>query len=121
MPRIVFDGNVEPLDPAPDFLITDTTFRDGQQARPPYTVGQIVDLFKMLHRLGGPHGVIRQSEFFLYSTVDREAVGKCLDLGYEFPEVTGWIRAVAQDLRLVQGDGPQGDRNPDFVLGLPHL
>jgi len=105
VPRIVFDGNVEPLDPAPDFLITDTTFRDGQQARPPYTVGQIIDLFKMLHRLGGPHGVIRQSEFFLYSTVDREAVGKCLDLGYEFPEVTGWIRAVAQDLRLVKEMG----------------
>ena len=81
VPRIVFDGNVEPLDPAPDFLITDTTFRDGQQARPPYTVGQIVDLFKMLHRLGGPHGVIRQSEFFLYSTVDREAVSKCLRPG----------------------------------------
>ena len=105
VPRIVFDGTVEPLDPAPDFLITDTTFRDGQQARPPYTVGQIVDLFKMLHRLGGPRGVIRQSEFFLYSTVDREAVSKCLELGYEFPEVTGWIRAVAQDLRLVKEMG----------------
>ena len=105
VPRIVFDGTVEPLDPAPDFLITDTTFRDGQQARPPYTVGQIVDLFKMLHRLGGPRGVIRQSEFFLYSTVDREAVSKCLELAYEFPEVTGWIRAVAQDLRLVKEMG----------------
>ena len=67
VPRIIFDGAVEPLDPAPEFLITDTTFRDGQQARPPYTAGQIVDLFKMLHRLGGPRGVIRQSEFFLYS------------------------------------------------------
>jgi len=95
VPRIVFDGEVEPLDPAPEFLITDTTFRDGQQARPPYTAGQIVDLFKMLHRLGGPRGVIRQSEFFLYSEVDREAVRRCLELGYVFPEVTGWIRAVA--------------------------
>jgi hypothetical protein len=35
VPRIVFDGAAEPLDPAPEFLITDTTFRDGQQARPP--------------------------------------------------------------------------------------
>ena len=102
VPRIIFDGAIEPLDPAPDFLITDTTFRDGQQARPPYTAGQIVDLFKMLHRLGGPRGVIRQSEFFLYSALDREAVGRCLELGYEFPEVTGWIRAVAQDLKLVK-------------------
>src|SRR5215469_16066921 len=94
VPRIVFDGAVEPLDPAPEFLITDTTFRDGQQARPPYTAHQIVDLFKMLHRLGGPRGVIRQSEFFLYSPVDREAVRRCQELGYDFPEVTGWIRAV---------------------------
>ena len=105
VPRIIFDGAVEPLDPAPEFLITDTTFRDGQQARPPYTAGQIVDLFKMLHRLGGPRGVIRQSEFFLYSAVDREAVRRCLELGYEFPEITGWIRAVAGDLKLVRDMG----------------
>ncbi|HEV3108908.1 MAG TPA: hypothetical protein VGY99_00325 [Candidatus Binataceae bacterium] len=105
VPRIVFDGAVEPLDPAPEFLITDTTFRDGQQARPPYTAAQIVDLFRMLHRLGGPRGVIRQSEFFLYSPVDREAVRKCLELGYEFPEITGWIRAVAGDLKLVREMG----------------
>jgi isopropylmalate/homocitrate/citramalate synthase len=105
VPRFVFAGAVEPLDPAPEFLITDTTFRDGQQARPPYTAAQIVDLFRMLHRLGGPRGVIRQSEFFLYSPVDREAVRKCLELGYEFPEITGWIRAVAGDLKLVREMG----------------
>ena len=70
----MFDGVIEPLDPAPEFYVTDTTFRDGQQARPPYTVGQIADLYQMLHRLGGPNGVIRQCEFFLYTNVDREAV-----------------------------------------------
>ena len=65
VPKVVFDGVLEELDPAPEFYITDTTFRDGQQARPPYTVPQIVDMYKMLHRLGGPNGVIRQAEFFL--------------------------------------------------------
>ena len=25
---------------------------------------------------------------------DKEAVNRCLELGYEFPEITGWIRAV---------------------------
>ena len=55
-------------------FITDTTFRDGQQARPPYTVQQIVDLYTLMSSLGGPNGVIRQSEFFLYSAKDREAV-----------------------------------------------
>ena len=37
---------------AEDIHITDTTFRDGQQARPPYTVEQQVDLFKMLSTIG---------------------------------------------------------------------
>ena len=105
VPKIEFDNVIETPDPAPEFYITDTTFRDGQQARPPYSVEQIVTLYTMLHRLGGPNGVIRQTEFFLYSDVDREAVRRCLALGYEFPEVTGWIRAVAADLRLVKEMG----------------
>ena len=105
VPKVVFDGVNEALDPAPEFFITDTTFRDGQQARPPYTVQQIVDLYTMLHRLGGPRGVVRQAEFFLYSDVDREAVQKCLERGYQFPEVTGWIRAVKSDFQLVKAVG----------------
>jgi isopropylmalate/homocitrate/citramalate synthase len=105
VPRVAFDGQIEPLDPAPHFFITDTTFRDGQQARPPYTAAQIVELYRMLHRLGGKRGVIRQSEFFLYSQLDREAVRRCQELGCEFPEITGWIRAVGADLRLVREMG----------------
>jgi isopropylmalate/homocitrate/citramalate synthase len=105
VPKITFDGQIEELDPAPEFFITDTTFRDGQQARPPYTVEQIVTLYSMLHRLGGPKGVIRQAEFFLYSDVDKESVRRCLALGYRWPEVTGWIRAVASDFKLVREMG----------------
>jgi len=105
VPKIPFDGQIEEVDPAPDFFITDTTFRDGQQARPPYTVEQIVTLYDMLHRLGGPNGVIRQAEFFLYSGVDKEAVRLCMARGYDFPEVTGWIRAVKSDFQLVKEMG----------------
>lgn len=105
VPRITFDGKIVPLNLPNDFWITDTTFRDGQQARPPYTVKQIVDIFDLLHRLGGPNGVIRQSEFFLYSQKDREAATKCLERGYKFPEVTGWIRAVKKDFQLVKDMG----------------
>jgi len=105
VPRIIFDGVIEQPEPAPDFFITDTTFRDGQQARPPYTVGQIVAMFDMLHRLGGPNGIIRQTEFFVYSKTDRDAVNRCLARGYEFPEVTGWIRAVKSDFKIVQEMG----------------
>ena len=36
--RIVFDHKLIPVSPAEEIFITDTTFRDGQQSRPPYTV-----------------------------------------------------------------------------------
>ena len=112
-PHIVFDGpvteqlgsetfSVNPSDlKVRDIHITDTTFRDGQQARPPYTVKQIVELFDLLSRLSGPNGVVRQTEFFLYSTGDREAVEKCLERGHRYPEITGWIRAEPEDIHLV--------------------
>jgi isopropylmalate/homocitrate/citramalate synthase len=103
--RIEFDHRVELIDPPEEIFITDTTFRDGQQARPPYTVQQIVDLYDMLHRLGGPNGVIRQSEFFLYSDRDKEAVHRCLEKGYRYPEITGWIRADKGDFKLVREMG----------------
>ncbi len=103
--RVRFDRSIVTIDPPDEIFITDTTFRDGQQARPPYKVEQIVTLFKFLHRLGGPNGVIRQSEFFLYSDKDRKAVEKCLELGYKYPEVTGWIRANPKDFQLVKDMG----------------
>ncbi|MDR1921722.1 MAG: histone-lysine N-methyltransferase, partial [Candidatus Adiutrix sp.] len=84
VPRITFDGNEPSLAPARELLITDTTFRDGQQARPPYSVAEIVRIFQFLSRLGGPEGVIRKSEFFLYSEKDRQAVDACRELGLAF-------------------------------------
>jgi len=88
-----------------NILITDTTFRDGQQARPPYTVDQMVRIFDLIGRLSGPNGVIRQTEFFLYTKNDREALDRCRALGRKYPECTGWIRAVKGDFRLVREAG----------------
>jgi isopropylmalate/homocitrate/citramalate synthase len=105
VPRILFEEDAVELNPAEEIWITDTTFRDGQQARAPFTVKQIVDLYTFMHRLGGPNGVVRQSEFFLYSKRDREAVEKCLELGYDYPEITAWIRAKKEDLQLVKEIG----------------
>jgi isopropylmalate/homocitrate/citramalate synthase len=100
--KIKFDHKIELIDPPEDIYITDTTFRDGQQSRPPFSAKQIEDLFEFLHRLGGPNGVIKQSEFFLYTEKDRQAVEKCLEKGYRYPEITGWIRATKEDLQLVK-------------------
>ena len=102
VPRIILEGGEPSPAPARELLVTDTTFRDGQQARPPYTVNQIVSLFKFLARLGGPRGIVRKSEFFLYSEKDRQAVEACRGLGLPFPVITGWIRATAKDLELVK-------------------
>ena len=103
--RIDFDHKLMPIDPADELVITDTTFRDGQQARPPYTVKQIVDLYTLMSKLGGENGVIRQTEFFLYSQRDKEAVARCLALGLKYPEITGWIRANSEDVNLVKDAG----------------
>lgn len=105
VPAISFDGMSVPMAPIEDFYITDTTFRDGQQARPPYTVEEIVKLYDFLSRIGGQNGVIRVSEFFLYSDKDKEAVYKCQELGHDFPIITGWIRATKSDFELVKQMG----------------
>ncbi len=85
--------------------ITDTTFRDGQQARPPYTIDQMVHIYDLMARISGPGGVVRQTEFFLYTKNDRETLDRCRALGHTYPECTGWIRAVKGDFRLVKEAG----------------
>jgi isopropylmalate/homocitrate/citramalate synthase len=100
--RVTFDGiYVEPR-PASRMFLTDTTFRDGQQARPPYTVEQIAHMYYLLHELGGRSGLIQATEFFMYSEKDRKAIEACRNMDYAFPRVTGWIRAVTEDLRLAR-------------------
>lgn len=103
--RVPFDDTIVMPRPAERMYITDTTFRDGQQARPPYTVKQIAHIFSLLHKLGGHSGLIRASEFFLYSDKDRRAVEACQNMDFRFPEVTGWIRANKNDLKLVKSMG----------------
>ena len=102
VPKIAFNHRRVPANMPEDIWITDTSFRDGQQSMAPYTVKQIVDLYKMMARLGGPYGLIRQSEFFIYTKKDQEAISKCMELGYKFPEITTWIRAQKKDFKMVR-------------------
>ena len=105
VPKIAFNDRIVPHNMPKEIWITDTTFRDGQQSRAPYTTEQIVTMYDYFHRLGGPKGKIRQCEFFLYSKKDRDAVYKCMERGYQFPEVTSWIRANKKDFQLVKEIG----------------
>lgn len=105
VPKVAFNHRRVPMNMPEEIRITDTSFRDGQQSVEPYTVEQIVALYKLLSKLGGPYGIISQTEFFIYSKKDRVAVEKCQALGLKFPEITTWIRASKEDFKLVKDLG----------------
>ncbi|MBQ7846523.1 MAG: 2-isopropylmalate synthase [Clostridia bacterium] len=105
IPKIAFNMRHVPENMPDEIWMTDTTFRDGQQSVSPFTAEQIVYLFKLLNRLGGPKGLVRQSEFFLYTEKDKKALHMCQDLGLQFPEITTWIRANEKDFELVKQAG----------------
>lgn len=105
IPKIAFNHRRVPMGMPEEIWITDTSLRDGQQSVEPYSVKQIVDLYKLMSKLGGPYGIIRQTEFFVYSKKDREALEQCQALGLKFPEITTWIRANKEDFKLVKDLG----------------
>ena len=105
IPKVAFNHRRVPMGMPEEIWITDTSLRDGQQSVEPYTVDQIVQIYKYLSKLGGPYGIIRQTEFFIYSKKDRDALDKCMALGLKFPEITTWIRASKEDFKLVRDLG----------------
>ncbi len=107
VPKTRFNHRLVPMYFPDHIWITDTTFRDGQQAMEPFTVEQILHLYKLMHKLGGKNGIIRQSEFFVYTEKDRKALEKCMEMDYDFPEITTWIRASKNDFELVKKIGIQ--------------
>ena len=100
-PKMEFEEQTVPMEIPEKVWITDTTFRDGQQARAPYSPEQVLKIFDFFHEINGGSDLIRQSEFFLYSDRDRKAVRLCQERGYDFPEITGWIRATPSDFKYV--------------------
>ena len=105
VPKVAFNLRHVPMQMPKEIWMTDTTFRDGQQSVSPFTPEQILHLFKLMSRLGGPKGMVRQSEFFLYTENDQKALHLCQDAGLKFPEITTWIRANEKDFELVKQAG----------------
>jgi isopropylmalate/homocitrate/citramalate synthase len=100
-PRVLADGGL----PARSLRITDTTFRDGQQAGEPFSLAAAADLHAVLARLDAGSGRIAQTELFLYSDRDRALLDAIRGTGAAFPEPTAWIRADPRDLALVRDAG----------------
>ena len=102
IPKMNFTGELVPMDIPEEIWVTDTTFRDGQQSMASFSVEQISTIFDYLNKIDNNSGIIRQSEFFLYTDKDKKAVEVCREKGYKFPEITAWIRAKEEDLQLVK-------------------
>ena len=102
VPKMVFNHRKVPFNIPEKLYITDTTFRDGQQSRSPYTTEQICQIYDLLHKMDNGSGIINKSEFFIYSKKDKEAIIKCSEKGYDFPKITSWIRAKKEDFELVK-------------------
>ncbi len=100
-PRVIADGGLD----ARVLRITDTTFRDGQQAGEPFPLAAAVALHEVLARLDAGTGRIAQTELFLYSDRDRALVDAIRATGAPAPEPTAWIRADPRDLGLVRAAG----------------
>ncbi|MBN1134598.1 MAG: isopropylmalate synthase, partial [Methanosarcinaceae archaeon] len=80
-----------------EVFISDSTIRDGSQM--PGIVmnkGHKLKIYKFLNEIG-----VEKLETFVFNERDRVAVKLMLDCGYEFPEVTGWARAVPADIDMI--------------------
>ena len=119
IPKVAFNMRHVPENMPDEIWMTDTTFRDGQQSVSPFTVEQIVHLYSLMHRLGGPKGLIRQSEFFLYTDKDKKALHACQDL--RFSRNHDVDSRQREGLRAGQAGRREGDRHPCLLLGLPHF
>jgi citrate (Re)-synthase len=94
-----------PVRPDARLRITDTTFRDGQQAGEPFTLEAALALHAVLAGLDAGSGRVAQTELFLYGERDRALLDAIRETGARWPEPTAWIRADARDLALVRAAG----------------
>lgn len=80
-----------------EVFISDSTIRDGSQM-PGIVMKKKhkIKIYEFLNKIG-----IEKLETFVYNERDKETVRDMLDIGYEFPEVTGWARANPKDIDFV--------------------
>ena len=98
IPKCAFNHRLVPMYSPDEIWITDTTFRDGQQSVSPFTPEQIVHLFKLMSRLSGPNGVVRQSPKALVRQGDTSALPvKGMRFSYDRAGVEA---AIAETYRL---------------------
>lgn len=86
---------------------TETTHRDGQQGGLPLSAAQGVQIYQLLNAFSAQSGAIRQAEFFVYRTSDRQMLEMALEQHRSGApiEPTTWIRASSKDVQLIASLG----------------
>ena len=80
-----------------EVFISDSTIRDGSQM-PGVVIKRKhrLKIYEYLHEIG-----VEKLETFVYHERDRDPIADMQDLGYEYPEITGWARALPADIDFV--------------------
>jgi len=80
-----------------EVFISDSTIRDGSQM-PGIVMKRRhkLRIYEFLHDIG-----IEKLETFVYHKRDWDVIADMQDIGYEYPEVTGWARALPSDIDFV--------------------
>jgi len=103
IPPIQFEAEPAPVPPgqAEPKFITDTTLRDGaQDSRFPFFPNEDrVRYVDLLHKLDNGTGRIWAIETFIYHKRDAWVLDQLLNRGYEYPQITTWIRANPKDVK----------------------
>src|ERR1700674_5802410 len=88
-------GHAEPK------LITDTTLRDGVQASrfPSCPNEDRLRYVDLLHDLDNGTGRITAIETFSYHKRAAWVLDRLLERGYQYPQITTWIRAHTKDVK----------------------
>ena len=80
-----------------EVFISDSTIRDGSQM-PGVVMKRMhkLKIYEFLHEIG-----IEKLETFVFHKRDKDVIKSMQDLGYEYPEITGWARALPSDIDFV--------------------
>lgn len=80
-----------------EVFISDSTIRDGSQM-PGIVIKRKhkLKIYEFLHDIG-----IEKLETFVYHQRDLDAIADMQNRGYEYPEITGWARALPSDIDFV--------------------
>ncbi|WAM31429.1 beta/alpha barrel domain-containing protein [Caldicellulosiruptor naganoensis] len=105
IPRVIFDSISVPLNIPSKLYVTDSTFREGQQAISYIGKENVAKIFEYLHYIDNGTGTIKYSEFFLYTNYHRQCVQECLKKRFKFPNVVGWVRSKKEELKLAKEFG----------------